>query len=289
MIETEHLVLRPVRLEDDAAMVRLLAGDEAGVRMTERLPWPMTREAARGWLALRLGPGEHAFAICPKAVVGMVGVVGFRLEGEVAGFGYWLGAGFRGRGFATEALLAGLGHARALGARCAVAETFLDNPAQWRLLASQPELGKKAVEEVMRVNPTVTWVTREALEDFTFEGLDIAAGTTVHLFSQSAGTDPRAFPDSAFDIEAERKPHFGFGGGAHHCLGHFVARGDMSEDEFAPGGVISEAGLARLRELMPEARDRIMPGLRPRAILGLFSVQTFATIVRAKRPAGAQA
>ena len=28
---------------------------------------------------------------------------------------------------------------------------------------------------------------------------------------------------------AERKPHFGFGGGIHHCLGHFVARSDMSE------------------------------------------------------------
>jgi cytochrome P450 len=108
-------------------------------------------------------------------------------------------------------------------------QTFLDNPAQWRLLASRPELGQKAVEEVMRVNPTVTWVTREALEDFTFESLDIAAGTTVHLFSQSAGTDPRAFPDYGFDIEAERKPHYGFGGGAHHCLGHFVARSDMSE------------------------------------------------------------
>ena len=62
-----------------------------------------------------------------------------------------------------------------------------------------------------------------------------------------------------------------------------AARGDMSEDEFAPGGVLSEAGLTRLRELMPEAKDRIQPGLRPRAILGLFSVQTFANIVRAKR------
>lgn len=62
-----------------------------------------------------------------------------------------------------------------------------------------------------------------------------------------------------------------------------AARGDMSEDEFAPSGVLSEAGLARLRELMPEAKDRIQPGLRPRAILGLFSVQTFANIVRAKR------
>jgi acyl carrier protein len=62
-----------------------------------------------------------------------------------------------------------------------------------------------------------------------------------------------------------------------------AARGDMSEDEFAPSGVISPAGLERLRELMPEAADRIKPGLRPMQILGLFSVQTFVTIVMAKR------
>ncbi len=64
-----------------------------------------------------------------------------------------------------------------------------------------------------------------------------------------------------------------------------AARGDMSEEDFAPRGVLSEAGLARLRELMPEAADRIEPGLRPRAILGLFSVQTFANVVKAKQSA----
>ncbi len=62
-----------------------------------------------------------------------------------------------------------------------------------------------------------------------------------------------------------------------------ASRGDMSQEEFAPGGVISEAGLARLRELMPEARDRIAPGLRPSTILTLFSVQTFANMVIGKR------
>ncbi|MEW2357375.1 cytochrome P450 [Spirillospora sp. NPDC029432] len=108
-------------------------------------------------------------------------------------------------------------------------QTFMRHPDQWGVLAERPELGAAAVEEVMRVAPTTTWVTREALEDFTFEGLDIAAGTTVHLFTESAGTDPLAVPDGRFDITAERPPHFGFGGGAHHCLGHFVARCDMSE------------------------------------------------------------
>ncbi len=108
-------------------------------------------------------------------------------------------------------------------------QTFIEHPDQWRLLAERPELGAKAVEEVMRVNPTVRWVSREALVTFEFEGLTIEQGTTVHLYSESAGTDPRAFGEPSFDITAERKPHFGFGGGAHHCLGHFVARSDMSE------------------------------------------------------------
>lgn len=61
-----------------------------------------------------------------------------------------------------------------------------------------------------------------------------------------------------------------------------AARGDMTDEQFAPGGVISEAGLARLRELMPEAAGRIRPGLRPVQILSLFSAQTFASIVRRK-------
>ncbi|MFN8189544.1 MAG: cytochrome P450 [Nocardioidaceae bacterium] len=108
--------------------------------------------------------------------------------------------------------------------------TFLEHPDQWRLLAERPELGKAAVEEVMRVNPTVRWVTREVLEDFDYQGVELKAGTTVHCYSESAGTDPRAFDDGTFDITATgRQPHFGFGGGAHHCLGHFVARSDMSE------------------------------------------------------------
>jgi len=127
-------------------------------------------------------------------------------------------------------------------------QAFLDHPAQWRLLAGRPELGPAAVEEVMRIRPTTTWVTREATADFTFDGLAIRAGTTIHLFCESAGTDPGdtdgagagdpgdtdgAGPGgaaAAFDITAgERRPHFGFGGGIHYCLGHYVARTDMCE------------------------------------------------------------
>jgi cytochrome P450 len=108
-------------------------------------------------------------------------------------------------------------------------KTFIEHPGQWELLAAQPDLAPKAVDEVMRVAPTVTWITREAAEDFEFQGRPIAKGTTIHLFTQAAATDPRAFADADFDIAAERARHFGFGRGIHHCLGHFVAKSDMAE------------------------------------------------------------
>jgi cytochrome P450 len=108
-------------------------------------------------------------------------------------------------------------------------QTFLRHPDQWALLAERPELGRQAVEEVMRVNPTITWVTREACEDLEFQGLEIAAGTTLHMLTESAGTDPRRFGEAPFEITAKRPRHFGFGAGVHHCIGHYVARTDMSE------------------------------------------------------------
>ena len=61
-----------------------------------------------------------------------------------------------------------------------------------------------------------------------------------------------------------------------------AANGEMSDDEFAPNGVVSESGLARLRELLPEAAAQIRPGLRAAAILGLFTVETFVKIVERK-------
>ena len=64
-------------------------------------------------------------------------------------------------------------------------QTLLQHPDQWALLAERPELGANAVEEVMRVNPTVTWVTREALEDVDFQGLHIPKGGIVQMLSHA--------------------------------------------------------------------------------------------------------
>lgn len=93
---------------------------------------------------------------------------------------------------------------------------------------------------------------------------------------QDLGADSLAFLDIVFRLEQA------FGIEITRGEMERAARGDMSEDEFAPGGVISGAGLARLRELMPEAAERIAPGLRPSQILTLFTVRTFLNMVEGK-------
>jgi cytochrome P450 len=108
-------------------------------------------------------------------------------------------------------------------------QLFIEHPGQWELLAQRPDLAARAVEELIRWNPTVVWTTRRAEEDIVLDGVEIPAGTTLHLLSPPANTDPLAVGGEPFDITLERRAHFGFGGGAHHCLGHWLARIDMRE------------------------------------------------------------
>ncbi len=60
-----------------------------------------------------------------------------------------------------------------------------------------------------------------------------------------------------------------------------LACGPHNEDPAFTGGVVSPSGLARLRQLIPEAAERIQPGLRFHDVLGLFRVQTLINLVMA--------
>ena len=107
---------------------------------------------------------------------------------------------------------------------------FCEHPEQWKLLAEQPDLAPKAVDEVMRLVGAVGSVPRVAMEDLEVDGWSIPAGTLVFLSVASANRDETVFDDSLeFDITAERETQLTFGGGPHYCLGVHLARAEMEE------------------------------------------------------------
>jgi cytochrome P450 len=107
--------------------------------------------------------------------------------------------------------------------------TFAEHPEQWALLRARPELATSAVEEIMRISPAVPATGRIAVQDFTFQDLEIPAGTHVGLFAAAGNADPAIFGDVPFDITADRPAQLTFGGGVHYCLGAGLARAEMCE------------------------------------------------------------
>ena len=104
---------------------------------------------------------------------------------------------------------------------------FIEHPEQWAALRADKNLIPATVEEFIRARPTTTWATREAKEDVELDGINIRKGMVMHLLVHASARDPEICEKQSFDIKAKRRRHFGFGGGAHHCIGHFVARTDI--------------------------------------------------------------
>ncbi|MTB71679.1 cytochrome P450 [Arsenicicoccus sp. MKL-02] len=69
-------------------------------------------------------------------------------------------------------------------------------------------------------------VLRRALTDVNLHGVDIPAGSLVHVLLASANRDPRQYPDpDTFDISRPTiERHMAFGGGPHFCPGTALSR-----------------------------------------------------------------
>jgi cytochrome P450 len=104
---------------------------------------------------------------------------------------------------------------------------FADHPEQWALLAEQPELAPRAVEEVLRFEPITPFTARIAMEDVEYRDVLFPEGTVVLVCAFTGNRDGE--PDG-FDITAERKGKpLTFGAGIHYCLGANLARAELQE------------------------------------------------------------
>jgi cytochrome P450 len=113
---------------------------------------------------------------------------------------------------------------------CTVA-LFSEHPEQWALLAEQPELAGRAVEESMRYLGAVRGTARFASQDIVYRGVLFPQGTLVMTSLAGANRDPEAFEDpDAFDITRERTTaQMTFGAGIHFCMGAALARAELQE------------------------------------------------------------
>ncbi|MDV8079746.1 cytochrome P450 [Rhodococcus sp. IEGM 1370] len=103
---------------------------------------------------------------------------------------------------------------------------FADNPDQWQLLRSRPELVEAAFEEALRLYPPSRFGGRVATKDTQLAGIEIPSGTKLLMMWLGAGRDPRKWPDpDTFRIDRDNPGgHLSFGFGIHTCAGQAVAR-----------------------------------------------------------------
>jgi RimJ/RimL family protein N-acetyltransferase len=135
--ETARLGLRPLEAAD-APRLAALANDFDVARMTGSMPYPFTLSDAEALVrrGQQADPDTEVMFAIDLPGEGPIGTIGFDPDGALADeVGYWLGQPFWGRGYATEALAAGLAWVRdQWGRRCITARHFADNPASGTVL-----------------------------------------------------------------------------------------------------------------------------------------------------------
>lgn len=103
--------------------------------------------------------------------------------------------------------------------------TLLQHPAQLARLRREPALLPGALEEMLRFEPPILYVSRVARADVEWAGVPVHEGDLVHLGLASANRDPEHFrhPDE-FEVGRSVERNLSFGWGMHFCLGAGVAR-----------------------------------------------------------------
>jgi cytochrome P450 len=101
------------------------------------------------------------------------------------------------------------------------------DPELQQTLRDEPELHADAVEEFLRMNPTVN-SARMAKVDHALHGVQIKKGDMVNCLVAAANYDPAEFDDPrSFRLDRASNRHLTFIAGPHRCLGSHLARREL--------------------------------------------------------------
>jgi cytochrome P450 len=144
-------------------------------------------------------------------------------------------------------------------------DALLAHPDQLARVSADPRLVAGLVEETLRYDGPVQFLTRRTTREVELHGQRIPAQASVVVLLGSANRDERRFPDpDRFDVGRDTRGHVAFGFGAHFCLGASLAR---LEAKAALEALVPE--LPRLARVRPEREFLDSYLIRGRARLDL--------------------
>ena len=104
---------------------------------------------------------------------------------------------------------------------------LLHHPSSMSQLRENQALIPAAVNELIRYDSPIQYVTRRAAEDILFADQWIRQGEYAVIYLGAANRDPAAFPEpDRLDFQRTNR-NLGFGGGVHYCVGSFLAKMEM--------------------------------------------------------------
>lgn len=105
------------------------------------------------------------------------------------------------------------------------------DPALLQRLREDPDSAFNLTTELLRFPGTVKCMTRFAAEDIKLGGQQIAKGDLLWIMNAGANVDASVFEEPRTTIidRPNLRDSFGFGPGMHFCIGHMLARTELSE------------------------------------------------------------
>jgi pimeloyl-[acyl-carrier protein] synthase len=139
------------------------------------------------------------------------------------------------------------------------------DPQAWEYLRAHPERSVDSAVELMRYVAMSAAQPRMAGRDFDWRGHAIRENDIVMLLVAGGNRDPRVFGNpEQLDLTRAADLALTFGPGAHHCIGHMLAKLQMSEFLNAASQRFERIEVLQEPEWVPNLIFRSVTGLQVR-------------------------